>query len=159
MLTRSFLCTDMAKFPKNTVNPNPYKKYPKFVQVARELPNPLRNAGDLQKGTYALWCVLSLSIVRRSDGACCQSSIGPMATPVCTSAMQPGHGVRGVSGRWHLPSGGDVSPEWRSCVMVTGNEVGSGGAGDRPLFAPFARLLCSLPSRIALRQPLVGDNS
>jgi hypothetical protein len=40
----------MDKFPKNTVNPCPYKKYPKFVQVARELPNPIRSPNDLQKG-------------------------------------------------------------------------------------------------------------
>lgn len=44
----------MDKFPKNAVNPCPYKKYPKFVQVAREIPNPIRNPGDLQKGEYGV---------------------------------------------------------------------------------------------------------
>lgn len=62
----------MAKFPKNSVNPNPYKKYPKFVQVARELPNPLRNPGDLQKGTYAapLRCCRRRRFLRRRRVFC-----------------------------------------------------------------------------------------
>lgn len=41
---------DLAKFPTNAVNPSPYKKYPKLVQVVNDIPNPLRKPDDLQKG-------------------------------------------------------------------------------------------------------------
>jgi hypothetical protein len=39
------------------VNPNPYKKYPKFVQVSRELPKAFTTPNDLQKGAYSESCV------------------------------------------------------------------------------------------------------
>lgn len=40
----------MKSFPNDAINPNPYYKYPKFVQVQAQLPETFKTGQDLQQG-------------------------------------------------------------------------------------------------------------
>lgn len=41
---------DIKDFPSDPINPNPYHKYPKFVQVQSQLPEAFKTGQDLQQG-------------------------------------------------------------------------------------------------------------